>query len=112
MSTWPPNAVLEEDGDSGHGTSKMNPVRTWKSQANLRYYFNCAHSPDLAPIENAWQALKSHLRKFAHWDEETVWALAQEGWEGLSQETINNWVDSMPLRLQRVIDANGQMTAF
>ena len=52
--SWPSDAVLEEDGDSGHGKSNSNPVRTWKEEHNLLYYFNCIHSPDLSLIENAW----------------------------------------------------------
>ena len=103
---------MEEDGDSGHGRSKSNPIRTWKEEHNLRHYFNCPYSPDLAPIENAWRAPKGNLRKFAHWDEETVYGVAKEGWNRLSQQTINSWIDSMPARLQAVIDGKGQMTAY
>ncbi|KJZ80118.1 hypothetical protein HIM_00832 [Hirsutella minnesotensis 3608] len=44
--------ILEEDGDSGHGPGKNNPVRTWKEEHGLKYFFNCASSPDLSPIEN------------------------------------------------------------
>lgn len=40
-----------EDGDSGHGTGRANPVRKWKC------YLNCAHSPDLGPIKNCWLIL-------------------------------------------------------
>jgi hypothetical protein len=52
------------------------------------------------------------LRKFAHWDEETVYGVAKEGWNRLSQQTINSWIDSMPIRLQAVINGKGQMTAY
>ena len=109
---WPPGMVLEEDNDSGHGPSKQNPVRTWKEQHNIECYFNCPHSPDLAPIENCWRAPKASLRKFAHWDDETVKEVATEGWEGLHQETINRWVEEMPQRLQDCIDSGGQLTAY
>jgi hypothetical protein len=34
-------------------------------------------------------APKAYLRKYGHWDEEMGWELAQEGWENLSQKTIN-----------------------
>ena len=58
--------ILEEDGDSGHGPSKKNIVRTWKQEHGLRFYFNCAGSPDLAPIENCWQTPKQTLKKIPH----------------------------------------------
>ncbi len=45
--------VLEEDGDSGHGTGKTrNSVKKWKEDHGLEHYFNCASSSDLAIIEN------------------------------------------------------------
>lgn len=72
--------VLEEDGDSGHGPSKSNLVRTWKQDHGLKSYFNCPSSPDLAPIENCWQPAKAHLRKLPHWDDNTTRELIYEGW--------------------------------
>jgi hypothetical protein len=110
--SWPLETVLEEDGDSGHGPSASNPVRTWKAEHNIKYYFNCATSPDLSPIENAWQAPKAALRQGAQWDDETVWEVAVEGWNALSQDTINAWCDEMPTRLQKVVDSNGQLTGY
>ena len=60
--------ILEEDSDSGHGGGKANnPVRRWKQEMGLKNYFNCPGSPDLAPIENLWQAPKQVLRKVPHW---------------------------------------------
>ena len=54
--------VLEEDGDSKHrDSSKQNIVRQWKDSNGLISYFNCPGSPDLAPIENCWQAPKQML---------------------------------------------------
>ena len=32
--------VLEEDGDSGHGPSKSNPVRSWKEKHSVKHFFN------------------------------------------------------------------------
>ena len=109
---WKGDFILEEDGDLGHGTGKSNIVRTWKEEHHLPYYFNCAHSPDFSPCENAWQAPKQWLRKYAHWDDETTYELAAEGWDRLTQKTINEWIDSMPERLQRCIDADGKLTAY
>lgn len=44
--------VLEEDGDSWHGTSRKNSVRSWKEENGLESYFNCAQLPDLLVIKN------------------------------------------------------------
>jgi hypothetical protein len=75
--------VLEEDGDSSHGpTDNNNIVRQWKKKHRLESYFNCAQSPDLAPIENCWQPTKQNTRRHAHWDDETLTELIKEGWAG------------------------------
>lgn len=109
---WPAEWALEEDRDSGHGKGKKNPVRAWKEAVGLKFYFNTTYSPDLAPIENAWMAPKAALAKVDAWDEETIWEVALEGWNGLSMKTINKWIDSMPTRLKAVIELEGQMCAF
>ena len=46
------DCMLEVDGDSGNRLGKSNLVRDWKDEQNLKYYFNCAQSPDLSRIEN------------------------------------------------------------
>jgi len=104
--------VLEEDNDSGHGTGRDNIVRTWKQDHRLRSYWNCSQSPDLSPIENYWQAAKDNIRQHACWSNESLKSFAVAGWEGLSQETINRWIDTMPRRLQDVIDGDGAMTGW
>jgi hypothetical protein len=105
--------ALEEDGDSGHGPAHNgNIVRQWKTQNGLESYFNCASSPDLAPIENCWLPPKQHLRKYPYWDDATTIELIKEGWALVSQEYINERVLSMPERFKAVIEANGNMTGF
>ena len=111
-ANWPPGFTLEEDGDSGHGTKGKNIAQAWKASHQLDYYANCPYSPDLAPIENAWLSPKAYLRKYGHWDDETIWEVANQGWDALTQKKINQWVESMPQRLQSVIDLKGQLTAY
>ena len=104
--------ALEEDGDSGHGPGKANPVRAWKEKHNLKFYFNCPASPDLAPIENAWQPAKQYLKKYPHWDDQTMKELIVERWAHVSQESINKNARSMPDRLRSVLVTEGKMTGY
>lgn len=104
--------VLEEDNDSGYGTSKSNIVRTWKRKNGLESYFNCPQSPDLSPIENCWQPPKQFLQKYPHWDAFETRELATEGWQNVSQGFINERVNSMPQRLKDCIELDGQLTAY
>lgn len=101
--------VLEEDGDSGYGSGKSNIVRDWKDERNLKYYFNCVHSPDLSPIENYQQVPKQTVGRQPHWDDETTITAIKQGWENLTQEKINEWIRSMPKRIDDVLDMQGKM---
>jgi hypothetical protein len=72
-----------------------------------------AGSPDLSPSKNGWQPTKAYIRRFQHWEVDETQQLAKEGWyENLKQDDINKWCDSMPERLQAVIDAEGKMTGY
>ena len=104
--------VLEEDGDSSHGPGHSNIVRTWKDMHGLKHYFNCSNSPDLSPIENCWLVPKSVLQKVPHWDDVTMKELILEGWGNVSQDFINEQVNSMPDRYRAVLEGNGKMMGF
>ena len=106
-----PHFILEEDNDSGHGGgSSRNLVARWKQREGLDYFFNCPNSPDFSPIENCWQPMKQHLKKFPHWNEFETRDLAREGWQKVSQGFINTRINSMPQRLQDCIDMEGRIT--
>lgn len=103
--------ILEEDGDSGYSTGKKNNiVRDWKEKRGLKHFFNTPGSPDLSPIENAWNVVKQHIAKFPSRTEDDLRNLAIEGWDTLSQESINRWVDSMVQRMEDVVEGEGKMT--
>jgi len=88
---------LEEDGWIGWGPG------TWP-----------ANSPDLNPIENLWHILRSRIRKRRHQprtSEALIEALLEE-WGKLDVEIVNDLIDSMPRRLQAVIDAKGGPTKY
>jgi len=73
-----------------------------------------ACSPDLNPIENVWHIFKQRLRKrfsenMDKWphSEDELWEVMEEEREAIDQAKIDSLVDSMPLRLQAIIDAGG-----
>lgn len=105
------NFILEEEGDAAHGQNAKNIVRDWKDQHQMEYYFNVEWSPDLAPITTAWNLPKDHVVTAPAWNDSTTKELALSCWNLLSQETINDWCDSMPDRLREVIASEGRMTA-
>lgn len=104
--------VLEEECESSHGTGPHNIIWTYKQQIGLKSYFNCPNSPDLSPIENCWQPPKQFLQRFPHWDTFETCDLIQEGWDNVSQHYINSLTRSLPQRLKRCIDMDGQLTDY
>jgi len=106
--------ILEEDGDSGHrggNSTKNNIVKKWKEEHHLKHFFNTPGSPDLSPIENCWRAVKQYVRANYRLGVDLK-QLILTGWERISQETINGWVDSMVVRMQDVLVGQGQMTGW
>lgn len=105
--------ILEEDGNSSHGDgSKRNLVRVWKEENKVKSYFNCLSSPYLSSIENWWQAPKQALRKMPHWNDITMRAIINEGWSHVSIEFIHKKVDTIPTRIQAVLDGHGAFTGY
>ena len=71
-------------------------------------------SPDLSPIENAWDYLDRKVKARANIPSniaELKQALTQE-WNAIPQHYIRNLMNSMPRRLRACIDANGGHTGY
>ena len=73
-----------------------------------------ANSPDLNPIENLWHILRSNIRKRVPkpMRKEDLIAAVQEEWAKLDMKKVNRLIESMPRRLQAVIDAKGGSTKY
>lgn len=120
VATWkddPRRWCLEEDGDSGHGTTKpTNRVEKAKIGLGISReigdhhtaYFNHSHSPDLSIVEDVWSYPKIYVKRRPHWDDEMVADLVQEAWAQIPQDWIDRLANSMPQRLRDCIESEGQ----
>ena len=75
----------------------------------FNYLDHPPYSPDLNPIENAWSILKRELAKL-HTRPTTPDGLFEEAqhiWMGINQDVLNKMVDTMPGRMQMVIEHEG-----
>ena len=72
------------------------------------------YSPDLNPIERVWFIIKHQLQKeFLECMTPTQLKEAvQKTWDDLEFPSLSDLLDTMPARMQAVIDANGMHTKY
>ena len=73
-----------------------------------------AQSPDLNPIEHVWHQLKLKLscyeRRAKNTDE--LWERVEKAWNEFDKELCQRYIDSMPARIQEVINRKGGSTKY
>lgn len=73
-------------------------------------------SPDLNPIEYCWDWMKDYIEEHHGLIEEPGYPLLRswvlEAWNAMPESFLKELIDTMPLRCQAVIDANGLHTKF
>jgi hypothetical protein len=116
--------ILEEDRDSGHGTSKKRrkdgqyacEVARWKEQNKVHCYFNAPSSPDLSPIENSWHLEKRELRQQDQLEQDKFQAEIMLIWLSIPERLVENLIigqkDGMQARIQEVFNHDGRMGKF
>ena len=71
-----------------------------------------ARSPDLNPIENIWATIKQRLRSkniTTISELKTAW---KKEWKKFKIEDLENYINSMPNRLESVIQNGGYMKKY
>jgi len=71
-----------------------------------------AQSPDLNPIENLWSILDHNVRDRRPQNKAELFRVLQDGWNALDRDLLRRLVDSMPRRIQAVLDNNGWPTKY
>lgn len=103
--TW----IFQEDNDPKH-TAKVN--KEWIKKKGIRRLDWPAQSPDLNPIENLWSILDQRCKNRKPANEEELFNRLKEEWESLPTSMLQSLCESMPRRLQAVIDAKGYATKY
>jgi hypothetical protein len=101
--------TFQQDNDPKHTS---NATRQYMRQLRLEPEEWPSQSPDLNPIENLWSYLDWTLRDRQVTNKAELWTALQEGWQALPVDLLTRLVDSMPRRLQAVIDSKGYPTKY
>lgn len=111
-------SIFMQDNAPIHSARK---VREWLKESGIETLSWPPYSPDLNPIEHIWALLKGtlakkhpNLRKYARNKQglEALIKAVDDVWEGIDQGCIQALFDSIPQRLQAVIDAKGWYTKY
>lgn len=92
------------------GPHRANTVKDWLKGHNVHVMDWPSYSPDLNPIENVWGFIKGELFK----DNSTLttadqtWEKIQKIWYSRVNSMLPELYNSLPNRIQKVIDLNGR----
>jgi transposase len=103
--------IFQQDGASAH-TAKV--TLKWFTNNSVTLLPHPPSSPDLSPIENLWDILKTRIaaRGRVPTSQQELEDAVREAWDSITTDEINHFIAQMPDRLQAVINAQGGHTKY
>ncbi|MBW0530837.1 hypothetical protein O181_070552 [Austropuccinia psidii MF-1] len=102
--------LLMEDNAPIHTAAVSNQ---WRERNGILKMEWPAHSPDLNPIENIWKSMKSQISKlYQPQNLEELKHAIRSCWSDIHPGILNDYLRSMPRRMQMVIDQRGGPTSY
>jgi transposase len=106
-----PEIMFQHDGAPSH-TSKL--TKRWLADHGISVFPHPPSSPDVNTIEPVWHKLKTIIRALSH-QPMTVSKLIKavhNAWDALEIPNIDKYIDTMPDRVQDILEADGGHTRF
>lgn len=100
---------FQQDNDPKHTAHLTREFLLYHTPHQLK---TPPQSPDMNPIENLWSILEVAVRKHKISNKDDMKEVLQTAWSEICPKVTTTLVDSMPRRLQAVIDAKGMHTKY
>lgn len=101
--------VFMHDGAPAHKTKKISQ---FLKDNNIKVLEWPGNSPDLNPIENAWNNMKNKVQEAQPSSLPELKAKLIETWMTMATEYFCKLAESMPTRMKQVIEGKGNMTKY
>jgi transposase len=105
--------VLMQDNAPAHASKDTSRELATRGIPTIKWP---PYSPDLNPIETCWNWMKDYIEdNYGDINKpsyDTMRGWVKEAWEAIPSDYLEGLIDSMPMRMQAVIDANGMHTKF
>lgn len=98
------NYIFQQDNDPKHMAKK---TQAFFRACRIKPLEWPPQSPDLNPIENLWAILDNRVEKTHVTNKQTYFAALEQAWNELDPQHLRNLVESIPKRLQSIIEAKG-----
>jgi len=101
--------IFQDDNASSHTAGLANE---WFEKYGILRLEWPSKSPDCNIIEDIWNHLKYQLRGKIYDDEDELWDCLCKEWNRVPISLIESLYESLPKRMQAVIQANGGVTKY
>lgn len=105
--------TLAHDNDPKHTASTVKAyLKRKEEKGDITVMGWPSQSPDLNPIEHLWRIVKHKRKGFKATSKDNLFDKVREIWTSIPLNTLKTLVESMPTRVQAVIEAKGGHTKY